>query len=298
MVFKAFICYNKKEVGIMKKLFLLLLIICLLSGCHSAPKEENYDTTPPQYTTGNKQPSEENNALQPQQINKKYVVDGVTYQSVSDIYGYNFEITRDDQPILDYTDFINNQLNDWQVCDDNILALVNMRLFCYSLADGTLEPILTNEVVSAFDYYNGYIYYIEHANRTFSVYRTKFGSDKKELVLGHDVYDKENPKELISNFVITDDGDIVFTQRVPYGLYVYKNGKTKLILESSDINELSLCCHKNDVYFVIEKTLYVYTQGKINQLFDLEDYKNFLFVQDGQCSYLSTDKKLIKKSLG
>ncbi len=282
----------------MKKLFSILLMICLLSGCQSAPEVQDNDPTSPQYATTEPHPSEKSNASEPQQVIKKCVVDGVTYQSVSDIYGYNFEITRNGQPILDDTDFFNNQLNDWQVCDDNILILVNMRLFCYSNADKTLEPVLSNEVVSHFDYHDGYIYFREHASRTFSVYRTKLGSDKKELILGHDIYDKENPKELISNFVITDDGNIVFTQRSPYGLYICKNGNTELILESSDINELSLCCDKNTMYFVMGNALYSYFDGELNKISTLDDYQNFLYVQNGQCSYLSIDKKLIKKSLG
>ncbi len=285
----------------MKKVIFALILCVLLTGCQSAPEvqksDNNNDTTPPQYVTSDTLPSVEDDVKKPQQVIKKYVVDGVTYQSVSDAYGYDFEIMRDGQPVLDDTDFFHDQLNDWQVCGDNILFTVNMRLFCYSLADSTLEPILSNEVVSHFDYYDGYIYFREHASRTFSVYRTKLGSDKKELVLGRDIYDKDNPKELVSNFVITDDGEIVFTQRVPYGLYVSKNGKTELILESSDIEELSLCCDKNDVYFVMQNALYVYTDGEIKELSKIDDYKNFLFVQDGEYSYLSTDNKLIKKSL-
>ncbi len=287
----------------MKKILCSILTLCIvLSGCQSTPKSDETIITPqpaPQFVTADTVTDNETVDEQIPKYIRTQVVDGITYKSVSDPLGYDFDILQvsadGEKSLLKDKEFYGRQLIDWKICDGKILFKTNIWLYCYNLADGTTDLILSD--VCSFDYYNGYIYYREHASRTFTVYRTKIGSEDKQVVLGHDVYDKENPKELVSNFVITDDGEIVFTQRVPYGLYVYKNGKTKLILESKDINERSICCDKNDVYFVMQDSLYVYTQGKIKQLFELEDYKCNLYVQNGKLTYVSVNDEIIDKCL-
>ena len=291
----------------MKRLFWFILIfIIVLTGCKSAPESNENVSTPqpePQSVTAETVTVVDDAADQTPKFIKTQTVDGVTYKSESDPLGYGFKISRitesGEQTLITDRDFLNDQLFDWQVCEDKLLISVNMQIFCYDLKSGSITDV-DGYFPSYFKYYNGNVYFREHASRTFTIYKTKIGSYEKEVVLGHDVYDKENPKELIASFVITDSGEIVFCQRVPWGLYSYKNGKIKQITQSKEIDDSSLCNDGNTVYFVMlkenKKTLFSY-DGKLKEICNLEDYKCNLYVQNGQYTYVSIENEIITKSL-
>ncbi len=229
-------------------------------------------------------------------VSKEIEYNGSVYYSVSYDYGYDYEIRcktdeNNFQTLITDSDLYGEQLIDWKICDNKIFFTSNMYLYCYDMADQSIE--LLSYDVSNFDLYNGYIYFSEHASRTFTVYRMKIGSDKIEVVLGNDIYDENNPKELISNFVIKSNGDIIFTQRVPYGLYLYHNGDTNLLLDSNDIDEYSLCCDSDNVYYVLkrdgERILCCYTStGEIKEVAELTDYSKLVSVENGVYSYKSS----------
>ena len=233
-------------------------------------------------------------------VSKEITYDGSVYYSISDDLGYDFEIRRKTdenyfQTLITDTDLIGEQLIDWEICDDKIFFTSNMWLYCYDMTDESVT--LLNDDVSNFDLYNGYIYFSEHASRTFTVYRTKIGSDNKEVVIGNDIYDENNPKELVSNFVVKSNGDIVFTQRVPYGLYVYHDGNTNLLLDTDDIYEYSLCCDLDNVYYVLKRdetsVLCCYTStGELREVAELMDFSRLVSVENGVYSYRSSSGEI------
>ena len=62
--------------------------------------------------------------------------------------------------------------------------------------------------------------------------------------------DNENPKNLYKNFVFVDDV-MYYYKRNPDGLYRYRDGKSTLIDENSDINEASLFSYDHKLFYVV-----------------------------------------------
>ena len=62
--------------------------------------------------------------------------------------------------------------------------------------------------------------------------------------------DNENTKNLYKNFVFVDDV-MYYYKRNPDGLYRYRDGKSTLIDENSDINEASLFSYDHKLFYVV-----------------------------------------------
>lgn len=295
---KKFICIS----------FMVLVFAFCLCGCQifSVFNGEEKSDEDIYYADGNQVYYKTDNGTElvcaeEEDIRKLVVVDEAAYYSVSDEYGYNFAIkyipsgSNAPKTLIAMDD----QMNDWVIYDKYIFFSVNMILYRYSITDSTTE--LIDLCVNAFDCYNGYVYFIDHASRTFTIYRLPIDAtenDKQEVFLGNNIYNREDPKELISNFVITKNGDIVYTQRVPYGLYIYSDGKTELIVASDRIDENRLIHDDGNIYYVIKDdgfgTLYCYTDKKeCKQIAQLQDYSKLVSVKNGRYSYKNTSGELI-----
>ena len=304
----------------MKKIclyFVIIILVLSLSGCQSlaVPKDnevfgEGVSQLGTYYISDNSiycrtGDSTELICTEEKSIGKLCMLDSSAYYSISDALGYNFEIKnissdgKSAQTVISKDGLSGEQLIDWQICDENILFTVNTNLYRYSVSNGEIK--LLHDDVSTFDYYNGYVYFLEHASRTSTIYKAAIDGGKKEVVLGLEIYDAENPKELISNFIITDNGDIVYTQRIPYGLFIYSDGKTELIKSANgmdDIDEDSMVYDKGNIYYVLRNEglgiLYCYTDAKEHkEVAQLQDYSKLISVENGCYSYKNTNGEVI-----
>lgn len=130
-----------------------------------------------------------------------------------------------------------NGLNDMKIYNNNIFVCDGIKLYLINTND--LKPQLIHKDVNQYDVYGENVYYIEHAERTFTIYKKNINTQKIEKVLGDGVYseDKNPTVPLYSKFVLTENGNFVFTQRLPYKLCEYTNGNIKVI-ENSVVNPL------------------------------------------------------------
>lgn len=315
------LCYNiqKRAVCSIKKTFLYFVIIILalnLSSCQTTVDSIDKETfaRSEYYTTDNSIYFKSGDITElickeEKNIDKLCMLDGEAYYSISEQLDYNFEIKRITkggkciETLITGENLLGEQLTDWEICDRYILFTVNTNLYRYSIANSTTE-LLHNDV-STFEYYDGFIYFSEHASRTFTIYKMEVDNGVKEVVLGNGIYDKEKPKELISNFIITDNGDIVYTQRVPYGLFVYSDKKTELIESTDsmgDIDEYNLVYDNGNVYYVLRTeetvTLCCYTDAKERkEIAKLRDYSRLLSVENGCYTYENTYEQVITKAI-
>ena len=169
-----------------------------------------------------------------------------------------FEIFRinlklgDVEKVTDYSEITQNDdefLHSCVYLDGKIYIQMSFKLYCYDIESKISEKL--HDDVGNYQFYNGALYFIDHAYRTFSIYKMDLETKKTEIVLGDGEWceDKTKDKKLYKNFVFI--GDIMFYyMRTPDGLYMYKDGKSTLISDNTDINEFSLCEYQNELYFV------------------------------------------------
>ena len=96
------------------------------------------------------------------------------------------------------------------------------------------------------------LYFIDHANRTFSIYVMDLTTKTTKILLGDGEYNpnKEEAKYLYKNFIFIED-TMYYYMLSPDGLYVYQNGESKLISDNENIDEYSLFSYDGDLYYII-----------------------------------------------
>jgi hypothetical protein len=122
----------------------------------------------------------------------------------------------------------------------------------FSPETGAAEKFLSD--VSKIGFEGNYAYYIDHAARTFSLYRMDLSSGKVELLRGDG---KTSGDEMESdNKIHVDDlavanGNLYYTTRFPGGLFRYNpaGGDTELTRDSDNFPEC-LSADGKDVYYV------------------------------------------------
>lgn len=138
----------------------------------------------------------------------------------------------------------------WDLYKNKIYIQTGFKFFEYDLKKQKLT--LIHNDVGIYDFHEDCLYYIEHASRTFTIYEMNLNTKKVNIVLGKGIYepDKTESGLLISNFLITDNGDIIYIQRKPvYGLYKLTNGESTLIDNDESINEYFLSYSDGYVYY-------------------------------------------------
>ncbi len=261
----------------MKKVLSLILAICLLllAGCTQTPIDNSsilnniseeiieYDGNDKYYYFENKIykndtvifEDEKDNKIYQLAINGDYVYylcgNDSTYNALSRVLKNG---TNQQELLVSHEQF--NGLNDMKIYNNNVFVCDAIELYLISTTD--LKPIVLHNDVAQYDIYGENVYYIDHAERTFTIYKKNIITQKTEKILGGGVYseDKNLTNTLYSKFVLTENGNFVFTQRLPYKLCEYVDGTVRVIENSTDslddghIYEESVMYYDGLIYYV------------------------------------------------
>lgn len=197
-----------------------------------------------------------------------------------------------------FSELKNHIFRSWEIYGGKIYIQTNLAFFEFDLNNQTLKEL--HKDVWIYEIYNNELYFIDHANRTFTIYKMNLDTKKVEVVLGDGKYNPDKSvEEYYSNFVITDTGNLIYTKRNPYGVYYYN--KSNLLIESGNqILEYSLACHYDSVYYVVKDSenynLVVYNLNSEERsiVTVLKDYSAFVDITNSFYYYATTDGSLSK----
>lgn len=196
------------------------------------------------------------------------------FKSEEKLYQYN-SITEKYQIIFD----ANTQeerdaiLQDYQVYKEKIFFL-NASICAVFDIDSkefkTLPKILS---VSAAEIREDKIYYIEHTERTFTLFSYNINTEEKKIIIGSG---KSEPDEILIRDFVFGNNNLYIFQGMPQGLYQYNNDNIKIIsdfyikwmhswngglLYSSDNTSTFLYFYNNDSIKVIEMVPFDASKG-------------------------------------
>ncbi|MBQ2881924.1 MAG: DUF5050 domain-containing protein [Clostridia bacterium] len=216
---------------------------------------------------------------------------------VMDIDGNN------NQKILDCNStegFYGGDFKSWYIYNGDLYLHSSMQLYKIDLE--TYQWEIFNNDVAHYQIYNDNLYFINHAESTFTIYKQDLQTKELEVVLGEDITYPTN--EVYSNFVIASDGTFYITQRTPEArLISYKDGNIEVIESYEDffanIKELSLSVVGNDLYYVKASDdtykLYRYNSKtkQVEEIHKVDGYQRTAFINENSFYYYNTLKDLI-----
>lgn len=184
----------------------------------------------------------------------------------------------------------------WFIYKDNLFLNISMWLFKIDLQTYEWE-VFNKDVSPSFQVYNDYLYYIDHGQRSFTIYKQDLETKEIEIFLGEGVTRPED--ENYSNFVIAEDGTFYITQRRPYTrLISYKDGVVEVIENYENIrvyydslDELSLKYNNGNLYYVknsdnVNKLYrYDYEKKQSEEIAVLDGYKRTEYLDNNLFCY-------------
>ena len=207
--------------------------------------------------------------------------------------------------------FYGGDFHSWYIYNGNLFLQSSMVLYKIDLS--TYQWELFNHDIGHYQIYNDYLYFIDHAETSFTIYKQDLKTKEIEIVLGEGVSYPKN--ENYSNFVIAEDGTFYITQRLPYRrLISYKDGKIEVIEDLENLegyfdsfDELSLRYYNGYLYYVKKPDnvykLYRYDSitKQTEEITVLDEYKRTGYVNDNAFyyykGYLKNPKDLIQIEL-
>ncbi len=213
---------------------------------------------------------------------------------------------RDQQILLNNNSLskeTDEQVRSLSVYGEKLYIHTNYRLYSLDTQNCRRETVC--EDVSTFALREGYLYYIEDAEKTFSLFKMNLESGKRELLFGTGTYqqDKTTAKDLCSNFVISENGNIFYCMRLPYGLWVFDGKESRQIQMGQTFYEYSLLTHQNKLYYVKKQpdisilTVYDPSNKTTTELCHLPDYAETVTIQNDCFYYKNAEGSTIKAPL-
>ena len=213
---------------------------------------------------------------------------------------------RDQQILLDnnsLSEKTDEQVRSLSVYGEKLYIHTNYRLYSLDTRNCRMETVC--EDVYTFALREGSLYYIEDAQRTFSLFKMDLESGEKELLFGTGAYqqDKATAKNLCSNFVISENGNIFYCMRLPYGLWAFDGKESRQIQMGQTFDEYSLLTYENKLYFVKEQsdisilTVYNPSDKTTTELCRLPDFAETVTIQNDCFYYKNTAGSVIKTKI-
>lgn len=165
--------------------------------------------------------------------------------------------------------------------DGKIYIQTNFKFYRYDTREGSFEKLLDD--VGIYQIYNHQLYFIDHANRTFTIYQMDLQTLETKILLGTGrTAVKETGDTLYSNILFVGD-HLYYTTRIPDGLYRYVNGEKDVLIHGGE-SEYSLCEYELFEYsqklcYILRSSDKVYhcmqydpETGSISELATFEDF--------------------------
>ncbi|MDP4147167.1 MAG: DUF5050 domain-containing protein [Bacillota bacterium] len=192
-----------------------------------------------------------------------------------------------------------NQIKKLKVVNDKIYISSAMVVYSFDIPSGQFK--LVNNDADEYDIHNDYMYYIDHGQRTFTIYKENLADMKTEIVLGKGLSMPQS--DIYDNFLFIGD-DLYYTTRYPYGLFRYDNGKSIPITNNDGKMIEELIAYKGNVYYItfgdnnVEKLMrYCPKDNTISQVVELKNYSNYIRIVNGYVYYSTESHKKIRTKM-
>lgn len=198
---------------------------------------------------------------------------------------------------LSFAELKEQPLLSWTIYNGKIYIQSNFAFFELDISTKQIEKLHND--VARYQFHDNDLYFVDHANRTFTIYKMNLDTKIIEIVLGDGDYDpdKTNEEEKFSNFVITEDGSLIYAKRNPYGLYDHDNNDL-LIEAGENIYEYSLAHWGNVVYYVIKEDRFTLVKYDVTteekQCVNIDDFKDFASITENGYYYENTSGECVK----
>ncbi|MCR3759758.1 DUF5050 domain-containing protein [Clostridium felsineum] len=137
--------------------------------------------------------------------------------------------------------------------EDNLYIKSGDAVFLYDMTSGKLK-LLCNDV-EKFQIHDGFMCYRDHAQRTFTIYKTRLDDMNTQIILGNGL--SEPNKNIYDDFIFVGN-DLYYTKRLLDSSNTYftstlykQNGEKEInIYKNNEVIEESLTEYKGYIYFV------------------------------------------------
>ncbi len=189
-----------------------------------------------------------------------------------------------------------SQINDYCVVDNKIFFLNTHSLFYFDINSKKSVNLLDTSVYTL-QVVDNTIYFLDKAERTFTLYSYSIETKESEKIIGYGI--TEPLTQLCSDFRIID-GKIIYSLREPYETRVLKeDGSTELVF-NGELNFSVSGANWECLYSILkineaESCLYVYTNGEQKMIATLPkmNIASGFAIIDGYVYYNSGDKTII-----
>ena len=172
--------------------------------------------------------------------------------------GYDFVVFRIDTDGNQYSEVFNlKQLKKPKIGDirnilvkDNILYMdCEENLFSYNMDTKQLQFLIGD--ISKFYVLGDDVYYTDHAERTFTIYKKNLKTLKKEIILGEG---KSSPKGTLYRYFAFLGDELYYSTQSPDGVYCYNKRNPIAISENVPKFIEALGEYKGEIYYVEDDT--------------------------------------------
>jgi hypothetical protein len=195
-----------------------------------------------------------------------------------------FRIDKDGNNFLKIFDV--KQIHHKDVCAISGLSVIGSTLYMegalifhsYNMETKRLQLVVDD--ASAFEVVGNNIYYIDHAQRTFTIYKKNLKIMKTDIVLGKG---ESEPKKgiLYRGFSFVGDKMYYYTSN-PYGVYVYRDGKSITVSDKNMSWIHTFLKYEGDLYYLEEindkdsKLMKVNTENNsVSKITVVKDYSGY-----------------------
>ncbi|NRY57266.1 hypothetical protein DE169_002445 [Clostridium acetobutylicum] len=206
----------------------------------------------------NKKSGESKLILKQKNVNQLVLVEENIYFSTVDEKNFGiFCIDKNGSELSKIIDGKNmeyaNQFRYFMIRDNNIYFQVTMSLYLFDMTSKKLK--LLNNDAEQFKVNKGSVFYIDHGQRTFTIYKENIDDMKPQIILGKGV--SEPKRDIYYGFAFIDD-DLYFLKRIPNSsdnhyttaLFTYKNGNETIIMKNdNEVIGEDMVEYKGDLYF-------------------------------------------------
>lgn len=167
-------------------------------------------------------------------------------------YGDNLGIFRVDtngnnfSQVFDVKQIANAQnIGSFKVDENKLYIKFAISVYSFDMISGKLK--LLSDDVYKFEIVNEYMYYIDHAQRTFTIYKKNLNDMKTEILLGNGISEPEN--NFYDDFIFVK-GNMYYSTHIPNGIYLYNNGRSTIISNKEHESIVTILEYKGDIYYV------------------------------------------------
>ena len=127
---------------------------------------------------------------------------------------------EDARTVLDITEYDNSMyISDYQIENDSVYFLWQNTLYSYSINEKQFES-LENINIDRFQIVGEFMYYIDHAPRTFTVYQMNLNTGETSILAG---YGQESPRDNVCKDFLRDKDRLLCVQTHPNRFYLWEN---------------------------------------------------------------------------